>query len=95
MPGITTMLYIFQRKDGKIYGCCALHIVWEDLAEVKALAVSKDFSGKGLGKELVTACIEEANVDGSNSEIPIDISDLVGLVAYMFQGGEEPAPCPY
>jgi amino-acid N-acetyltransferase len=47
-------------EDGKIMGCCALSIMWEDLAEVKGLAVSKDIQGKGIGKLLVEKCVEEA-----------------------------------
>ena len=39
-------------------------------------------------------CMEEADVDGSGVGLPIDISDLVYLVDYMFNGGPEPAACP-
>lgn len=45
---------------GKIVGCAALHISWEDLAEIKSVAVLKNLHGKGIGKELVSACLEEA-----------------------------------
>lgn len=44
----------------EILGCAALHINWEDLAEVRSLAVLPGKQGKGLGKTLVNACIEEA-----------------------------------
>jgi amino-acid N-acetyltransferase len=47
-------------KDGTIIGCCALHINWEDLAEVRSLAVRSDQQGQGIGKALVLACLEEA-----------------------------------
>ena len=47
-------------RDGSILGCCALHINWEDLAEVRSLAVHQDLRGKGMGKALVLACFEEA-----------------------------------
>ena len=52
--------YFVVRKDKKIIACVALHISWSDLAEVKALAVSKRSQKKGLGAQLVAACIEEA-----------------------------------
>ena len=39
-------------KDGEIVGCYALHIVWEDLAEIKSLAVKKDYKGMGVGSSL-------------------------------------------
>lgn len=45
---------------GRFLGCVALHIVWNDLAEVKSLAVSEEAQGKGLGSILVKACIDEA-----------------------------------
>jgi len=51
--------FVFEEK-GKIYGCAALHINWEDLAEVKSLAVDKNRKGKGIGKSLLTACLDEA-----------------------------------
>ncbi|SHK44027.1 N-acetyltransferase [Thermocrinis minervae] len=47
-------------KDGRVVGCCALHIVWEDLAEIKSLAVDREQKGMGIGSALVNACIEEA-----------------------------------
>jgi len=47
-------------QAGEILGCSALHINWEDLAEVRSLAVSPRLQGKGMGKTLVNACIEEA-----------------------------------
>jgi amino-acid N-acetyltransferase len=46
--------------DGKVVGCCALEVIWSDLAEIKSLAVNKDHTGKGIGKMLVTAVIEKA-----------------------------------
>jgi amino-acid N-acetyltransferase len=47
-------------KNKKILGCCALHISWEDLAEIKSLAVRSDKQSKGIGKKLVSACLAEA-----------------------------------
>ena len=49
-----------DRGDGAIVGCCALRVVWADLAEVKSLAVAPDQQGKGLGRRLVEECVEEA-----------------------------------
>ncbi len=47
-------------ENGKVLGCCALHVVWEDLAEVRSLAVSPERQGEGIGYELVRRCILEA-----------------------------------
>lgn len=47
--------------DGNVVGCCALEIIWSDLAEIKSLAVNKDHTGKGVGKKLVEATLQQAN----------------------------------
>jgi amino-acid N-acetyltransferase len=47
-------------KNGRVLACCALHISWGDLAEIKSLAVRKDQQSKGIGKKLVSACLAEA-----------------------------------
>lgn len=52
--------FIVYERDGRVVGCCALNIVWSDLAEVKSLAVDESLRGQGLGRELVTATIAEA-----------------------------------
>jgi amino-acid N-acetyltransferase len=42
--------------DGQVVGCAALHVFWEDLAELKCLAVSERMQGRGVGRRLVDAC---------------------------------------
>ncbi len=49
-----------DEEKGKIIGCAAMHISWDDLAEIKSLAVAKQYHNKGKGKELINACLEEA-----------------------------------
>ena len=51
--------YIFE-EDGSLVGAAALHIVWEDLAELRSVAVAEEAERKGVGTQLVNACIEEA-----------------------------------
>jgi amino-acid N-acetyltransferase len=46
--------------DRSLLGTCALHICWEDLAEIRSLAVLEEERQKGIGSELVRACLEEA-----------------------------------
>ena len=46
--------------DGNVLGCCALQIIWSDLAEIRSLAVDSAHKDKGIGKMLVTAAIEQA-----------------------------------
>lgn len=47
-------------RDREIVGCCALTIIWADLAEVRSLAVDVKFMGQGIGRQLVQWAIEEA-----------------------------------
>lgn len=47
-------------EDGRLLGTAALHILWEDLAEVRSVAVAEDAGRKGIGSSLVQACIAEA-----------------------------------
>ncbi|MFH1644956.1 MAG: N-acetyltransferase [Candidatus Omnitrophota bacterium] len=51
--------YVYSR-GGSVLGCCALHICWDNLAEVKALAVDERYNSKGIGSRLVKAAIKEA-----------------------------------
>jgi amino-acid N-acetyltransferase len=51
---------VFEER-GEILGCCALHVSWEDLGEIKSLAVKPGHTGKGIGRKLIEACLEETN----------------------------------
>lgn len=46
--------------DGAMLGCCALHVTWVDLAEIKSLAVADDAQGRGVGTKLMNSCLEDA-----------------------------------
>ena len=52
--------YFVYEEHGKILGTCALHICWEDLAEIRSLCVAESSRKKGIGRMLVDVCIEEA-----------------------------------
>jgi amino-acid N-acetyltransferase len=43
-----------------IIAVCALGICWEDLAEIRSLAVKEEFQGRDLGTQLVEKCLEDA-----------------------------------
>ncbi len=43
-----------------IIGCCALSIMWLDLAEIRSLAVHPEHFGKGIGRLLVEDSLREA-----------------------------------
>ena len=52
--------FFVYELDGQLVGTCALHINWEDLAEIRALAVKEECGGQGYGTQLVKRCLEEA-----------------------------------
>ena len=47
-------------ESGSIDGCCALQFCWEDLAEIRSLAVRPDRMGKNIGRQLIDAALLEA-----------------------------------
>jgi len=55
--------YVFE-SDGSVVGTVCLHICWEDLAEVRSLAVAEGEEGQGVGRRLVEACLDEARLLG-------------------------------
>ena len=52
--------YVVIESNGDILGCGALHVMWSDLAEIRALALRDEYVGKGLGRSLVDNLLEEA-----------------------------------
>jgi len=48
----------------RVIGCAALHVTWQDLAEIKSLAVEQKYQKQGIGRSLVEACIKEAEEFG-------------------------------
>ncbi|MBW6509381.1 MAG: N-acetyltransferase [Desulfuromonadales bacterium] len=51
--------YVYE-EDGQILGIGALAICWENLAEVRSLAVVPGQYGKGIGRQIVEKCLYEA-----------------------------------
>ena len=50
--------------DGKVVGCGALHTLWEDLAEVRTVAVEKSLHKQGIGHKILERIIERAREIG-------------------------------
>ena len=57
---------VAENEAGQTVGAGALHLVWEDLCEVRSLAVDPDHQGRGWGGKLVEACLSEAVALGFN-----------------------------
>lgn len=62
--------------DGRIAGCGAMHVLWQDLGEIRTLAVAPDCRGHKIGDQLLTELIESARELG-----------LQRLFALTFQTG--------
>src|SRR5579883_698532 len=67
---------------GSIVGCVALHVFWDDLAELRCLAVAEQVQGQGLGQRLVEACWDSARA----LEIP-SVFTLTHAVAFFERCG--------
>ena len=52
--------FIVAELDETIVGCCALEVIWSDLAEIKSLAIDGAYKEKGIGRRLVAAAVEQA-----------------------------------
>lgn len=53
--------FTVAEEKGKIIGAGSLHIIWEDLAEIRALAVHPDHQRHGVGRMLVQSFLAEAD----------------------------------
>ena len=56
--------FIVAEVDGVVVGCGALHILWEDLAEVRTMAVKKELNRQGIGHKILEAIIARAGEVG-------------------------------
>ncbi|MCA6079681.1 MAG: N-acetyltransferase [Endomicrobium sp.] len=52
--------FVVLEDEGKVVACGALHVSWENLAEVKALAVLDKYKGRGFGRKIVEKLQENA-----------------------------------
>ena len=52
--------FFVYEEEGELIGCGALHVVWENLAEVKSVAGRADKQDRGIGTLLAKKCLEEA-----------------------------------
>lgn len=56
--------WVAELSDGSIAGCGALHVMWEDLAEVRTIAVQPQYRKHGIGHQLLTKLLEQARIVG-------------------------------
>lgn len=51
--------HVAESLTKEIVGCAAAHVFWNDLAELKCLAVRDDWQGQGVGRALCEACLRD------------------------------------
>ena len=56
--------FLVGEVDGEVVGCGALHVLWEDLGEIRTVAVHPSAVGRGVGHALVEALIARARALG-------------------------------
>jgi amino-acid N-acetyltransferase len=56
--------FLVAEKDGVVVGCGALHVLWEDLAEVRTVAVNQSFHKQGIGQLILKEIINRARLIG-------------------------------
>lgn len=56
--------FVVAVDGNEVVGCGALHVLWEDVAEVRTVAVAEDLRGKGVGHQLLEKLIERAKIVG-------------------------------
>lgn len=52
--------FTVAEDEGKVVAAGSLHVLWDDLAEVRALTVAPEYTGQGLGKIIVQRLLQEA-----------------------------------
>ncbi|SHF34637.1 amino-acid N-acetyltransferase [Streptoalloteichus hindustanus] len=70
-------------EGGRIIGCGALHVLWEDLAEIRTVAVDPGARGRGVGHALVRRLVDVA-VDLNLSRIFVLTFETAFFAAHGF-----------
>ncbi len=65
--------FLVAELDGQVVGCGALHVMWDDLAEVRTVAVDPDVRGRGVGHALVAELVATARELGVQRVFVLDI----------------------
>ncbi len=56
--------FFVVEEESAVVGCAGLHVSWKDLAELKSLAVAEPAQKRGYGRQLIQACVVEAEEIG-------------------------------
>ena len=56
--------FVVAESEGKVIGCGALHVIWQDLAEVRTVAVDQNYHRHGIGAAILRELLERARLLG-------------------------------
>lgn len=56
--------FVVAEQDGEMVGCGALHVLWDNLGEIRSLAVREPYRRRGIGGRIVQALLDEARLLG-------------------------------
>ena len=76
---------ILETSGGEFIGCAALAVIWENLAEVRSLAIAKPWRGNGFGNILVDECCKDAQ-DRHRPGIRADVSGALFRAERLWRG---------
>ena len=54
------VVVVDENHDGRIVACGSLHVLWEDMAEVRSMAIHPDYQKRGLGRRIIEFLKQEA-----------------------------------
>jgi len=66
--------FVYTTPEEEITGCCALHIIWKDLGEIRSFAVDEHLTGEGVGSALLEAALLEAKDLGLEKVFTLTLS---------------------
>jgi amino-acid N-acetyltransferase len=87
---------VAESDEGDVIGCGALHVMWEDLGEVRTLAVSDAWLSKGVGHALLDALEADARELGLSRLFCLTFEvAFFGRHGFQDMGGETVDPALY
>jgi amino-acid N-acetyltransferase len=83
-------------SDARVVGCGALHVMWEDLAEIRTIAVDEEFQGDGIGYSIVEALLARARELGVRRVFVLTFAvKFFGRLGFEEISGDAAAPEVY
>ncbi len=88
--------FVVAEKDGVVVGCGALHVLWEDLAEVRTVAVAENFHKQGIGHLILKEIIRRAREVGVKRIFCLTFQvEFFGSVGFQVIEGTPVEPAVY